>query len=86
MLEIGKVKRLQIQLNALKKGEEPNRYYYDTAALRSVPAARLTVDGVTGLEEGHEMMDVQCCINQFSPIVLTELKFRAPARYRPLFE
>ncbi len=85
MLEIGKVKRLQIQLNALKKGEEPNRYY-DTAALRSVPAARLTVDGVTGLEEGHEMMDVQCCINQFSPIVLTELKFCAPARYRLLFE
>jgi hypothetical protein len=65
MLEIGKVKRLQVQLDALKKGEEPNRYY-DTDALRSVPAARLTVDGVIGLEEEYELMDVHNANHQRS--------------------
>ena len=44
---IGHVRQLQIQKDALKRGEGAERVY-DLDALSIVPAARFSSDGVTG--------------------------------------
>ncbi len=62
---IGHIRQLQIQIDALKKGEGPNRIY-DTSALQSVPAARLSADGVTGLQDNAELLDVHHRLHQQS--------------------
>jgi hypothetical protein len=54
---IGHIRQLQIQIDGLKKGDGPDRIY-DTGALQSIPAARLSVDGVTGLQDNRELLDV----------------------------
>lgn len=57
MRKVGHIDRLQVQLDKLKKGGRPNQYY-DPAALRVVPALRLTSKGVLGLVDGQELLDV----------------------------
>lgn len=57
MREVGQIVRLQIQVNSLKQGQRPHRYY-DPAGIRSVPALRLTNEGVVGLVDGQEIMDM----------------------------
>jgi hypothetical protein len=54
---IGHVAQLQIQKDALKRGEGAERYY-DTGALSIVPAARLSGEGVIGLVDVQEVLDV----------------------------
>ena len=54
---IGHIRQLQIQKDALKKGAGAERTY-DLGALSIVPAARLTTDGVTGLNDAQEMHDI----------------------------
>ncbi len=54
---IGHIRQIQIQKDALKKGEGPDRYY-DLGALSIVPAARLTSEGVIGLIDSREIHDV----------------------------
>jgi hypothetical protein len=54
---IGYIRQLQIQIDALKKGEGPDRIY-DIGGLQLVPMARLSVDGVAGLQENQELFDV----------------------------
>jgi hypothetical protein len=55
--EIGYIELLQIQLGRLKQGEKPD-LFYDPAALRTVPALRLTPKGVIGLVGDEELLDV----------------------------
>ena len=57
MRQIGKIIQLQVQQEALKKGEGPDRYY-DVGGILVVPAARLSSDGVTGLLGEREIHDV----------------------------
>jgi hypothetical protein len=57
MREIGRVIRLQVQRDSLKKGEHPSRYY-DPAALVDAPALRLGPDGAWALLDGAEIVDV----------------------------
>ncbi len=57
MRRIGQIELLQVQLASLKQGERANRYY-DPAALRSVPALRLTLQGVVGLVDNQTWLDV----------------------------
>lgn len=54
---IGHIRQLQVQIDALKTGEGSGRRY-DTAALRLVTAARLSSEGVVGLQGGRELLDV----------------------------
>jgi hypothetical protein len=65
MCEIGYIEQLQVQLDSLKKGDKPNRYY-DPAALRVVPALRLTTKGVIGITEGQELLDVHHADHPYS--------------------
>jgi len=55
--EIGRVARLQIHVERVKKGLKPDQYY-DPAALRAMPALRLTAQGILGLTDGQEWLDV----------------------------
>jgi hypothetical protein len=57
MRDIGRVVRLQVQRDSLKKGERPERYY-DPAAIVAVPALRLAAGGVWGLDGAIELVDV----------------------------
>ncbi|MCP4427386.1 MAG: hypothetical protein GY803_23100 [Chloroflexi bacterium] len=63
MRRIGKVVRVQVQVESLKRGERPYRTYSLTN-LRTMPAIKLTKGGVTGLEDdvanlrGAELRDV----------------------------
>ncbi|MGB3713779.1 MAG: hypothetical protein WA996_05045 [Candidatus Promineifilaceae bacterium] len=54
---IGHIRQLQIQQDALKKGEGAERTY-DLGALSIVPAARLTSEGVIGLIDTREIHDL----------------------------
>jgi hypothetical protein len=65
MREIGYIERLQVQLDSLKKGDKPNRYY-DPTALRVVRALRLTIKGVIGITEGQELLDVHHADHPYS--------------------
>jgi hypothetical protein len=65
MLEIGRIERLQIQVDSLKKGTKPNQTY-DPAALRVVPGLRLTPKGVIGLVDGQELLDVHHADHEYS--------------------
>jgi hypothetical protein len=65
MRKIGHIVRLQVQLGELKKGTKPNQYY-DPAALRVVPALRLTSKGVLGLVDGQELVDVHHADHEYS--------------------
>ena len=57
MHEIGKVIRLQIQLDSLKNGERPLQTY-SPANIRTVPTLRLTSQGAWGiLADGTTLMD-----------------------------
>lgn len=49
--------RLQIQLEPLKQGEKPHRWY-DPSAIRSVDRLRVDADGVTAVVEGTVHHDV----------------------------
>jgi hypothetical protein len=62
---IGHIGQLQIQKGALKKGEGAERTY-DLGALSTVPAARLTSEGVTGLIDAQEIHDVHHSWHQHS--------------------
>ena len=57
MRQIGKIIQLQVQQEALKKGEGPDRSY-DAGGILVVPAARLSSDGVTGIFGDREIHDV----------------------------
>lgn len=57
MREFGHIRLLQIQVDSLKKGDRLNRYY-DTAALREVPSAKLTREGLVGLLNNQELYDI----------------------------
>lgn len=54
---IGHIGQLQIQNEALKKGEGSERYY-DLDALSIVPAVRLSSEGVIGLIDAREIQDI----------------------------
>lgn len=54
---IGEIEQVQIQMNCLKQGQRPNRYY-DPAPLQVVSALRLTPAGAIGLLNGQELIDV----------------------------
>jgi hypothetical protein len=57
MYEIGKIIRLQIQVDSLKSGERPNQVY-SPANIRSVATLRLTSQGVWGiLPDGTTLLD-----------------------------
>jgi hypothetical protein len=57
MRQIGRIERLQVQLDNLKKGPKPEQVY-DPSPLRVVPALRVSSAGVIGLLDGQEMLDV----------------------------
>lgn len=57
MNEIGCVAQLQIHLERVKKGVKPDQYY-DPVALQAMPALRLTAQGIVGLADGQEWLDV----------------------------
>lgn len=54
---IGRIVRLQVQVESLKRGERPYRVY-SLSNLRVVPEMKLTADGVAGLDGQAEMLDV----------------------------
>lgn len=54
---IGPIRRLQVQRSPLKVGGKPNRTYV-TAPLLTVTALRADADGVTGLTNDGEVLDV----------------------------
>lgn len=55
---VGAIVRLQVQAASLKAGAKQPRWF-DPAPLRTVPALRVTADGVTGLaDDGDEILDV----------------------------
>jgi hypothetical protein len=57
-LLLGRVVRLQVQLEPLKRGSNPGRRY-DPAPLRRVPGLEVAPEGVTGLaEDGARLLDV----------------------------
>lgn len=56
---IGKIVRLQVQLNSLKTGAKPFETYAPVPNLVAVEALRLTADGVEGVDaEGRRLADV----------------------------
>jgi hypothetical protein len=58
VIELGRVVRLQVQTDSLKRGERPLRVY-DPAPLSEVARLRLTPSGATGLtESGEPILDV----------------------------
>ena len=57
MIELGPIVRLQIQTQPLKAGEGDNRWY-ETRWIETVSALRLTPQGVIGLADGREQLDV----------------------------
>ncbi len=58
MLEIGRVVRLQVQAESLKRGERPHRIY-DPAPLSAVDRLRLSRAGAVGVTAGREdVLDV----------------------------
>jgi hypothetical protein len=55
---LGRVVRLQVQIEPLKRGDNPGRCY-DPAPLRRVPRLEVGPEGVTGLaEDGARLLDV----------------------------
>ena len=54
---IGTIQRLQIQRSRLKIGEGSERQF-DPTPILSMPAARLTPDGVIGVKNGDQFLDV----------------------------
>ena len=54
---IGEIVQVQIQMNSLKQGQWPNRYY-DPTPLRVVSALRVTPAGAIGLLNEQEIIDV----------------------------
>ena len=58
MIEIGRIVRLQVQTESLKRGERPQRVY-DPAALSEVMRLRLSPSGAVGVTSaGEEVLDV----------------------------
>jgi hypothetical protein len=58
MIEIGRVVRLQVQTDSLKRGERPRRVY-DPAPLAEVARLRLSPSGAVGVTAtGDEILDV----------------------------
>jgi hypothetical protein len=58
MIEIGRVVRLQVQTDSLKRGERPRRVY-DPAPLADVARLRLSPSGAVGVTAtGDEILDV----------------------------
>jgi hypothetical protein len=56
MREIGKIVRLQVQIDRLKRGKRPYQLY-STDNIQVVPALQLTAKGVVGLQDGSELLD-----------------------------
>lgn len=54
MRELGRVVRLQVQLDPLKRGEKPHRWY-DTSRIRAVDALTVTERGVVGHLDGEHI-------------------------------
>lgn len=58
MTELGRVVRLQVQTDSLKRGQRPNRIY-DPAPLTEVALLRLSPSGARGVTaSGEEILDV----------------------------
>lgn len=58
MIEIGRVVRLQVQTDSLKRGERPRRVY-DPAPLSEVARLRVSPSGAVGVTAaGEELLDV----------------------------
>lgn len=58
LVEIGRVRLLQVQRSSLKLGERPNRWY-DPAPLTPAACVRLYPSGMVGVtESGEEIVDV----------------------------
>ncbi len=51
------VVRLQVQLDPLKKGRKPHRWY-DTSPIRQVARLHVTADGAIGELDGRQLLDV----------------------------
>lgn len=51
------VVRLQVQLEPLKKGSKPHRWY-DTSPIRQVDRLHVTADGAVGERDGQRLLDV----------------------------
>jgi hypothetical protein len=56
-VEIGRIARLQIQTDSLKRGSGRDKHY-DPAAIAPVDALTITRDGATALVDGVERVDV----------------------------
>ncbi len=57
MRQIGRITQLQVQTAPLKQGARPNQIY-DPGSLRAVATLRLSEDGVVGLVDGEELLDL----------------------------
>lgn len=58
MRELGRIVRLQVQVDSIKSGTKPHERYTPDPNLVSVPMLRLNADGVTGVADGAELPDV----------------------------
>ncbi|MCA9938406.1 MAG: hypothetical protein KC418_07180 [Anaerolineales bacterium] len=56
-IELGPIVRLQIQTQPLRVGDGDDRWY-DIRWLAALPALRLTTEGIIGLADGQEQLDV----------------------------
>lgn len=85
MREIGRIERLQVQLGRLKKGEKTDQVY-DPGALRLVPALRLTAQGVVGLADGDEWLDVHHADHPASNRKASAISFNFTSHYARMQE
>ncbi|MCA9834268.1 MAG: hypothetical protein KC435_09995 [Thermomicrobiales bacterium] len=56
MRYLGKIVRLQVQVDSIKTGERPHQIYTPVPNLTSVPVLRLTADGVEGIDQSGTIL------------------------------